>query len=127
MAYVFANPNPCGDRVGDCVVRAISIATGETWGKTYMQLANEGYMMCDMPSSNAVWGQYLRKKGFRRNVISDTCMACYTVKDFCSEFPRGVYVLGTGTHAVTVINGDYYDTWDSGDEMPVFYWRKENA
>lgn len=25
------NPNPCGCRVGDCTVRAICKATGESW------------------------------------------------------------------------------------------------
>lgn len=124
MAYRYANPNPCGARVGDCVVRAIAIATGDTWEKTYMQLANEGYMMCDMPSSNAVWAHYLKKKGFRRGLVSDACLACYTVRDFCSEYPHGTYVIGTGTHAVAVIDGDYYDSWDSGDEMPVIYFKR---
>ena len=50
---------------------------------------------------------------------------CYTVKDFCKDHPQGVFVLGTGTHAVAVIDGDYYDAWDSGNKVPLFYWRKE--
>jgi hypothetical protein len=26
---------------------------------------------------------------------------------------------------VTVQDGKYYDTWNSGNEVPVYYWEKE--
>jgi hypothetical protein len=26
---------------------------------------------------------------------------------------------------VPVINGEFYDTWDSGEERPVYYWEKK--
>ena len=35
------------------------------------------------------------------------------------------YILGTGTHTVAVKHGNYYDTWDSGSEIPIFFWKKE--
>jgi len=38
-------------------------------------------------------------------------------------FPKGTYIIGTGSHAVAIINGDYYDSWDSGDEIPSFFFR----
>ena len=47
---------------------------------------------------------------------------CYTIEDFCADHPMGLYVLGTGTHVVTVVDGNYYDTWRSGDEIPQYYW-----
>ena len=82
----------------------------------------EGLMLCDMPSSNEVWGSYLRKLGYKRIDIPNSCPACYTVRDFCIDNPVGEYLLATGSHVITVINGDYYDTWDSGDEIPAFCW-----
>ncbi len=60
------NPNPQGRVVGDCTVRAISKALGQSWEQTYIGLCLQGFLMGDMPSSNAVWGAYLRSKGFRR-------------------------------------------------------------
>ena len=33
------------------------------------------------------------------------------------------YLIGTGSHAVAVIDGDYYDSWDSGNEIPAYFWR----
>jgi hypothetical protein len=98
---------------------------GHDWEDTYIELCVQGLDMCDMPSSNAVWGAYLYKNGYRRNVIPNTCPDCYTVRDFCTEHPEGQYLLATGTHVIAVEEGDYYDTWDSGDEIPIYFWRKE--
>ena len=125
MAYVYYNPNPAGQRVGDCVIRAISKLTGQDWGQTYIGVAVQGYISYDMPSSNAVWAEYLRGRGYRRFVIPDTCPDCYTVRDFCIDNPQGAFLLATGSHVVTVVDGDYYDAWDSGAEVPIYFWTKE--
>ena len=54
--YVHFNPNPAGHSVGDCVIRALCKATGESWDKTFVELAVTGFELSDMPSANAVWG-----------------------------------------------------------------------
>ncbi len=125
MAYIFYNPNPSKKLVGDCVIRAISKLTGQEWKDVHVELCLESFEMDDMPSSNAVWGSYLYKRGYRQYVIPDTCPNCYSVKQFCIDHPRGRYLLATGTHVIAVKNGDYYDSWDSGDEVPIYYWRKD--
>lgn len=89
-----------------------------------MGLCQRGLEMNDMPSANAVWGSYLRLRGFQRYAIPGTCSDCYNIRDFCIEHPMGAYVLATGTHVVAVEDGTYYDSWDSGNEVPIFYWRK---
>lgn len=124
MAYVFYNPNPKKKLVGDCVIRGISKLTDQSWNETYVDLCLQGYMMNDMPSSNAVWGTYLYENGYRQHVISDTCPNCYTVKRFCAEHPTGKYLLATGTHTICVDSGKYWDSWDSGDETVSSYWTK---
>ena len=124
--FVFSNPNPAKNLVGDCVIRGISILTDKSWEYTYMELLVQGYEMFDMPSSNAVWGEYLRTQGYIKKIIPNTCPNCYTVKDFCIDNPQGRYLLATGSHVIAVINGDYYDTWDSGDEVPIYFFTKED-
>lgn len=124
MAYKFFLNNPSGKIVGDCVVRAVSLATDENWQKTYIALALKGFFMNDMPNSDAVWGSYLMDNGFSRYAIPNTCPECYTISDFAAEHPKGVYVLGTGKHAVTVMNGDIYDAWNSENEVPIFYYSR---
>lgn len=125
MAYVKTNPNPLKKNVGDCTVRAISLATGKEWNETYVDLCLQGFQMADMPSSNSVWGEYLIENGFSYHVLPDTCPYCYTVRDFARDHKTGVYVLGTGTHVIAVIDGFYMDAWDSGDKTPLFYFSKE--
>lgn len=122
MAFIHYNPNPHGEYVGDCVIRAITKALDKSWNEIYLAMALVGYSMGDMPSSNRVWGQFLKDVGYRRYVIPNTCPDCYTIRAFCEDNPKGTYIVGTGTHVVTVKDGNYYDSWDSGDETPIFYY-----
>lgn len=119
------NPNPHGKRVGDCVVRALSKALDRSWSDTYISLCIEGYLQGDLPSANSVWDRLLIKHGFVRGTIPRECPVCYSVDDFASDHLTGVYVVGTGTHAVAVIDGTIYDAWQSSDEQPIYYYRKE--
>lgn len=83
-------------------------------------------MMFDMPSSNVVWGAYLKNKRFTRHTIPNNYPDCYTVADFVKDNPNGKYIVATISHIIAVVNRNYYDTWDSGSEILIFYWRKEN-
>lgn len=125
MGFVAFNSNPMNKRVGDCVIRAISFVTDRTWDDTYLELLTKGYVMKDMPSSNNVWTAYLKDLGFKRHIIPDTCPECYRVKDFVNAHKKGTYILATGTHVIAVKDGNFYDTWDSGDEIPIYYFEKE--
>lgn len=125
MSFVFFNPNPDRAIVGDCVIRGISLLTSRSWEEVYLDLCDEGLVMHDMPSSNAVWGTYLLKNGYLRKAIPNICPECYTVKEFCMDHPYGKFLLATGTHVIAVKDGNYYDTWDSGNEVPSYYFKKE--
>lgn len=118
--------NPAGRNVGDCSVRAVSVALGVDWETAYNLIADAGFNMADMPSSDSVWGAVLRQNGFYRKSIPDSCPDCYTAADFAADHPRGVYVLGFGGHVATIVDGNLYDAWDSSQEIPQFVWyRKE--
>lgn len=123
--YVQYNANPINRRAGDCTVRAISKALDQSWEYTFLDMSLQGFVLYDMPSANHVWGAYLRTKGFERKIIPDTCPDCYTVKDFCDDHPKGTFLLAINGHVVTVIDGAYYDTWDSGSEIPIYYWQRK--
>lgn len=122
--YIYYNPNPDNKYVGDCVIRAISKLMGMRWEDVYIDLSMQGFSMHDMPNSNSVWGKYLRLNGYKQCSLPDTCPDCYTIKEFAIDHPVGEYLVATGTHVVAVIDGDYYDTGDSGSEVPIYYWRK---
>ena len=121
--YRYFNPNPLGKETSDCVVRAICAVTGKPWNEVYLGLMQTGFELKEMPSSNSLWREYLHRLGFVRTAIPDTCPDCYTVRDFCKDHQQGRFVLATGTHAIGVVDGDYFDTWDSGNKTPIFFWR----
>lgn len=122
MAYVFVNTNPDGKIVDDCVIRAVGIALNMTWDETFNALADMGFHMKNLPNADVVWGAFLRSMGFVKNHVPNICPDCYTVRDFAIDHPKGIYVIGTGTHAVCVIDGDYLDVFDSGDLPVSFFW-----
>ncbi len=124
MAYKFFNPNPKGRFVGDCTIRAICKFLDMDWDTVYTRTAFEGFLLKDMPSGNATWGAYLFRQGYRREFISDSLLGRYSVLDFCRDHPQGRYLLVLDQHVVTVVDGDYYDTWNSGYEQPTYYWTK---
>jgi hypothetical protein len=121
MAYRQINLNPEQKRVGDCTVRAIAAATHQEWAAVYAALVLAGFELHDMPSANYVWGSYLRRCGWKRSAIPNSCPDCYTVAQFAKDHPDGTYILAMATHVVCVQNGDWLDTWDSGDETPLFF------
>ena len=126
MPWQMFNNNPTGRTgIGDCAVRALSVALGIDWEQAYTELVTMGFMMGDMPSSNAVIAGVLRKHGFNRASLDDTCPDCYTAEDFCADHPQGVYVLGFGNHVATVVNGVIQDSWDSSMEYPQYFFYKK--
>lgn len=116
------NPNPRAMRVGDCAIRAISKALKTTWEDAYVKLALRGFVDGDLPSANNVWGALLRENGFIKNIPPVT--TC-TIECFAHDHPHGVYVIAVTGHVVTVVDGDWFDAWDSGSEVPLYYWTKE--
>lgn len=121
--FVEYNPNPMGRRVGDCAVRAVAKALNTDWETAYAKIVRTGFQMADMPSSDSVWGAVLRSHGYAREAIADTCPDCYTAEMFCEEHPEGTFVLGFGGHVATVQDGSIYDSWDSSNEIPQYYYK----
>ena len=122
--YSYYNPHPSKNRIGDCVIRALTKALNKSWHEVYVDLCILGYIMNDWGSSNAVWNAYLISQGFTRDIVSTDCPECYTIKDFCENVSRGTYVIGTGTHCVCVIDNVLYDSWDSSGEVPIYFYYK---
>ena len=114
------NPNPQGRNVADCAVRAVCKAMDVTWEEAYISLCLEGLIVCDMPHANHVWGEYLKEHGFKKQLIQDNVSAA----EFADAHPQGTYVLALSGHVVCVKNGALFDSWDSGNEVILYYWEK---
>lgn len=122
IIFIQYNNNPKENLVDDCVIRAISTALGKSWDDIYLELMIEGYKKKNYPNYNSIWWSYLEERGYRRQLIPDSCPMCYTLKQFVKERPRGIYIVGDGNHVVSVIDGKYIDTWDSGNMSVLYYF-----
>jgi len=122
--YVKENLNPQNKNVGDCVIRAISKVLNQSWGRTYIELAVYGYTMADLQSADSVWNQYLSDKGFTKALLPINCPNCMTVREFADIYSKGRFLLFVGEHVVCVVDGCYYDTWDSGDRVVIYYYKQ---
>lgn len=120
--WVQFNANPSAQRVGDCAIRAISKATGQSWETVYIALCVRGLIDHDLPSANHVWGDYLEELGWQRHLVNKRG---YTVEDFTHDHPKGVYILAISGHVVACVDGMYFDTWNSGAEVVVYYWERK--
>ena len=120
--FEFVNVNPCKRRLGDCVIRALSLALNQQWERTYIDLCIEGYIQCDMPNANNVWEAYLEYKGFKRYPVSGVM----SFEEFAKAHPDNVlYVVATGSHVAVIQGETLYDNWDSSDEIIAYYFVKE--
>lgn len=123
--WIYANPNPYRSEEPDCVVRAIALATGQDWETVHWDLCVMSHFGGTMPSVNWLWEKYLKRCGFEKFLLPESCPECVTVRAFARRYTDGTYVIGTGTHAVCVKDGDWLDAWDSGDEIPTYFFRKK--
>lgn len=127
MPWQEFNNNPAGRKnAGDCAIRAVAMALDTDWDTAYAMIVVAGFIVKDVPSTNSVWGSVLRNHGFKRASVPNTCPDCYTAEDFCRDHPKGIYVLVCQEHAIAVIDGRLFDTYNSSDKPVYFYWYKED-
>ena len=121
--FIKYNANPANRLVGDCVIRALTVAFNDTWRHVYADLTMMGYFVYDMPNANEIMAEYLLLNGFTLHDVPDVY---YSIARFADDHPYGTYVVATGSHVVAVVNGSYYDTSDSGNEEIIYYFKKEH-
>lgn len=124
MQFIKKNLNPKGKKRGDCVVRAIAYAERNSWDKTFDALCLVAREVKDMPSCKTVYQKYLEKKWQFNKMPRFPDNTRYTVKEFASAFPVGVYIIKVANHLTVVENGNLIDTWDCSYKSVGNYWSK---
>lgn len=110
--YEYYNANPYGRHVSDCSVRAISLATEQSWEETYQQLANfamkEGITFSEVEFIDDYLAErYPRYCNFKN----------ITLRDFLELQLPGRYLVTMRGHITCVIDGVCYDTFDPTDRL----------
>ena len=115
--FQFYNANPRGRHVNDCTVRAISLATGQSWDDTYRQLSHFAQAQCIMPDDVTYIDEYLERHFHKICGCRDSRRI--TVGEFIHKHPHGTYLITMSGHITCAIDGLIYDTFDPSDR---FVW-----
>ena len=122
--WEYYDPNPVRSGAIDCTTRALAKALDISWEKAYVMKSLNGFLMGNETVADEVWSSILRQHGFKRQLVPDTCPACYTVDLFCRDHPEGTFVVKSEDHVATVKDGILYDSWPSQDKVVIYYWYK---
>lgn len=105
-----------GRNVGDCVVRAIAIATGQDYKQTYDDLARgmkkiSGTRSARNGVSRKVYQPYLEARGFEWVPVMKFGTGC-KMRANERELPDGTLVLRLTKHLTACIDKVIHDTYD---------------
>ena len=100
---------------GDCVTRAVAIATGKSYRSVYDAMRQASGSSPRDGISSRVAEDYLRDAGFQREPLSDVSF----LKDW---LPKGIVTAslvsddGRSRHFCTIIDHVIHDTWNPADD-----------
>lgn len=79
-----------------------------------------------MPNGKQCYESYLKENGFTYHGISNKKGSKRpTVDRFAKDHKSGIFFLNVANHCIAVVDGFYYDTWESGSCCLYGYWEKE--
>ena len=111
------NPNPQERNIGDCTLRSYCAAFNIDWDEAFdiaSKIAKENSSMIQYVADKVLvehFGCRLDEE-YKKNRKEKSV----TVNEFAMTHPYGTYILCVRSHQVTVRNGEYWDSWDSGDK-----------
>jgi hypothetical protein len=136
--FQFFNANPQNRMGGDCVVRALCTALGQSWEQTVRELTELGIKHGYVLNDPALFPKYLERKGWvKKSQPRKRDNTKYTGAEFCQALQAGkeftlvgdqnriIANLG-GHHTVAIIDGRVLDIWDSTDGCIGNWWVKVN-
>lgn len=130
LMYKYYQPNDkdIKNQYGDCTIRALSKVLGLSWIETFdltipfcREYQTPNIFNVDVKTEREI----LDKLGFMYYGISNKKGSKRpTVAGFAKEHKKGTYILNVANHVVAVVDGIYYDTWDSGYKSLYGYYEK---
>lgn len=118
--YKYYQPNKLDlkDEYGDCTIRALSKVLNITWLEAFdltIPYCREYQTPNIFNVPTMIERDIMKKLGFDYYGVSNKKGTKRpTVKEFAKSHKQGRYILNVANHEVAVVDGIYYDTWDSG-------------
>lgn len=113
--YKYYNANPLSRHVNDCTVRAISLATGQSWDETYQKISRFARARGIMPDDVMCIDEYLEVHFTK--VCGCKGSKKISVYEFLRQYPIGVFLITMNGHITCAIDGIIYDTFDPSDRI----------
>jgi len=117
--FVYWNENIDGEHIGDCVTRAITLASGLPYEEVQRKLWLTSELFdCDCLCRFCY-------EHFIEDVLGYRKMNCesLTVEEFAEKYPVGTYLLRVPEHLTCIIDGVCYDTWNCLQENVTEGWK----
>ena len=126
--YYQPNKKDIKDKFGDCTIRALSKAWNCTWVEAFDKMIPicREYQTCNIFNVPiALRKEIFEKLGFTYSGVSNKKgNKRPTVESFAKDNPKGTYIANVANHVVAIVDGKYYDTWDSGKCCLYGYFKK---
>lgn len=126
--YVYYQPNDkdLKDEYGDCTIRALCKVFNLNWIDAF-KLTIPYCMKYQTPNifnlSHSKEKEVMEDLGFSYTGISNKKgMKRPTVSEFAKSHTTGTFIVNVANHEVAVVDGKYYDTWDSGKKSLYGYY-----
>ena len=118
------------DLAGDCIMRAIPIATGIDYKVIWDGMFELGSEIGRMPNSWVTMDLYLDSLGWKKcKPFRKSNGRKYKLKDvpirFC-HVPGEAFLFRTSKHLTAVVNGELRDVWNCKESYANSYYVKEN-
>ena len=103
------------DLTGDCVLRAVSIATEIDYLEVRDSLFDIAKELGRMPNSQIVYETYLESLGWVKNKpLRKSNNKKYRLQNITKDMIPSRAIFHTSNHIAAVIDGELHDTWNCG-------------
>ena len=121
--FKYYNCNPYNVHTDDCVIRAITAGTGDSWEEVVSDLSKYmlqyGYMM----NTPETYGIYLKDRGWVKHQAPKKRKGTdMTVGEFAKKFKGHAIVHVDDNHVTYIADGKIWDLWDPSLHTIGEYW-----
>lgn len=125
FSYFNPNPDPVKD-AGDCTIRAMCAATGESWLEVFDEMAMIARRNFNIIAEMETVGDFLDNHGFTPcKVTIKRGQKRPTMQTLIRQFPGKIIVGQSAHHVLCARKGKVLDRWDSSQRPLYKYWLKD--
>ena len=128
QCFHFYDANPKGKITGDCVIRAIALATDQSWDKVLTDLFQLSLKYKQTMGRPEIYDRYLKSLGFvKPPMLRKSDRSRYTGEEFCQLdiCSDQTVIIHIGSHHLSCVHkGRIWDTWDCSEYCVGNYWTK---